>query len=860
MRFTTGFVAAATLAAQAWASDCPGYNVVSANDNGHTLTASLHLSGKNCDVYGTDLPKLKLQVEYQTKSRLHVKIYDEAEDVFQIPEDLLGAPKADGSANEATFDLKFTYNPSPFSFKVTRRSSGEVLFDTTGHNLIFESQYLYLRTALPDDPNIYGLGESADPFRHSTGYSHAIWNSGQPFMPPGTNLYGAYPLYYDHRGSKGTHAVFLRNINAMRINIDKDTNGTYLEYNTVGGVIDLYFLSGPSPKDLSLQFADVVGKPALMPYWGFGFHQCKYGYKSIDETAEVVANYSKANIPLETMWNDIDYMDGRAIFSLDPKNFPLDKVRALVDQLHKDNQHYMMMVDPAVARRDYKPYNDGVKMDALVKEANGSVWTGVVWAGPSGFPDWFAPNVQEFWNAQFDSFFNKDTGVDIDGLWIDMNEPANFCDLPCNPKLAAADAAGAAKDASTSGPARRGETAHKKHMGLPGRDLLTPKYDIKPYFNGLSGQSMPTFLQHANGLMEYDVHNLFGSMMGRVSRQTLLHRRPGRRPLIITRSALIGDGARTGHWFGDNRSNDDDYRLQIIQMIQHVAMYQMPMVGSDVCGFNYATNPILCQRWATLGAWNPFYRNHADISAPHQEFYLWPEVAAAARKAIDLRYRLLDYMYTNLHTQHQTGFPMLSPLVWQYPHDANTAAIDLQFFFGEAFMVSPVTTPNDTSVTFYMPDDLFYDFYTGLQVQGGGKQVTRDNIAYDEIPVHVRGGSIVPMRAKGAYTTTELRKNDFEILIAPDKDGKASGTLYLDDGDSVEPTQTSTIQFTYENGKLSSSGAFAYHPGVNVQSVTLLGAPKSGCHAYNATTQALAHTGVNLSLTESFNFDVKGHC
>ncbi len=466
-----------------------------------------------------------------SESRLHVKIYDDDEDVFQIPEDLLGAPQADGSADEATSDLEFTYNASPFSFKVTRVSSGEVLFDTTGHNLIFESQYLYLRTALPDEPNIYGLGESADPFRHSTGYSHAIWNSGQPFMPPNTNLYGAYPLYYDHRGSQGTHAVFLRNVNAMRINIDKDTNGTYLEYNTVGGVFDFYFLAGPSPKDLSVQFADVVGKPALMPYWGFGFHQCKYGYKSIDETAEVVANYSKANIPLETMWNDIDYMDGRAIFSLDPVHYPLAKVRALVDQLHKNNQHYIMMVDPAVASRDYKPYNDGVKMDALVKESNGSVWTGVVWAGPSGFPDWFAPNVQDFWNAQFDSFFNKDTGVDIDGLWIDMNEPANFCDLPCHPRGEAADGKSSTEDAQDLELVRRQGT-NGKHMGLPDRDLLTPEYDIKPFFKGLSGQSMPTYLEHANGLVEYDVHNLFGSMMGRVSRQTLLHRRPGRRPLM----------------------------------------------------------------------------------------------------------------------------------------------------------------------------------------------------------------------------------------------------------------------------------------------------------------------------------------
>lgn len=723
-----------------------------------------------------------------------------------------------------------------------------MLFDTTGHNLVFESQYLYLRTALPDNPNIYGLGESADPFHHTTGYTHAIWNSGQSFMPPNSNLYGSYPVYFDHRGDKGAHAVFLRNINAMRVNINKDDAGTYLEYNTVGGVFDFYFMSGPTLKDLSMQVSEVIGKPALMPYWGFGFHQCKYGYKSIEETAEVVANYSKAKIPLETMWNDIDYMDGRAIFSLDPNNYPLPKVQALVEKLHKNNQHYIMMVDPAVAARNYKPYNDGVEMGALVKLSNGSAFIGQVWAGQSAFPDWFSPTVQDFWNAQFDSFFNKDTGVDIDGLWIDMNEPANFCDLPCG-----TDVDQEVKAANNNIPPKG------QRMGLPHRDLLNPKYNIKAWLPTLSGQSMPTFLKHANGLYEYDTHNLFSSMMGKVSRQTMLHRRPGRRPLIITRSSLIGDGTTLGHWFGDNRSNDDDYRLSIVQMFQHVSMYQLPLVGSDVCGFNFATNPILCQRWATLGAWNPFFRNHADINAPHQEFYLWPEVAAAARKAIDLRYRLLDYMYTNFHTQHTTGFPLMTSLVWQYPNDPNTAPIDLQFFFGEAFMVSPVTTPNDKSVTFYMPNDLFYDFDTGLKVEGQGAMVTRDNIEYDEIPVHVRGGSIVPMRVKSAYTTTDLRKQDFQLLIAPDKDGKASGKLYLDDGDSVDPSETSEIDFYYENGKVTSKGSFGYNAGFKVQLVTLLDAPKSGCHGFNATSKTLTKR-TSLSLKDSFEYDVTRHC
>jgi alpha-glucosidase (family GH31 glycosyl hydrolase) len=60
----------------------------------------------------------------------------------------------------------------------------------------------------------------------------------------------------------------------------------------------------------------------------------------------------------------------------------------------------------------------------------------VVWPGITAFPDWFNPNTQDFWNNQFATFFDADTGVDIDGLWIDMNEASNFCVYPCSDLLA----------------------------------------------------------------------------------------------------------------------------------------------------------------------------------------------------------------------------------------------------------------------------------------------------------------------------------------------------------------------------------------------------------------------------------------
>lgn len=88
------------------------------------------------------------------------------------------------------------------------------------------------------------------------------------------------------------------------------------------------------------------------------------------------------------MWTDIDYMDGRRVFSLDPDRFPLEKLREFIDYLHAHQQHYVVMVDPAVAYYNYSAFDNGVDQDIFLKLPNGSIYTGVVWPGPTVFPDW----------------------------------------------------------------------------------------------------------------------------------------------------------------------------------------------------------------------------------------------------------------------------------------------------------------------------------------------------------------------------------------------------------------------------------------------------------------------------------------
>ena len=191
------------------------------------------------------------------------------------------------------------------------------------------------------------------------------------------------------------------------------------------------------------------------------------------------------------------------------------------------------------------------------------------------------------------------------------------------------------------------------------------------------------------------------------------------------------------------------------------------------------------------------------------------------------RYRLLDYLFTAFHKAHLDGTPVLHPLWHIFPKDPATYGIDLQFFFGDSVLVSPVSQENATSVTAYLPKENFYDFKTYDKIEGQGQNITFQNVDYTQIPVHIRGGSILPLRASGAMTTAALRKTDFEILVAIGLDNKATGSLYVDDGLSVNPQASTQVSFEYANSTLAVKGSFEYPLDVKVSTIRFLGVQKT---------------------------------
>jgi alpha-glucosidase len=250
---------------------CEGYSVTNIFQAAHTFQADLDLIGAGCAVYGPDITHLKLTVEYQTESRLHILIQDRAGIRYQVPEEVVPRPGISTAVPEQDRRLAFAYSKSPFAFQVTRISTGEVLFDTSGSNLIFEPQFLRVKTRLPPNPNLYGLGEHIDSFRLADhDYVRTLWARDSDGVPYGENLYGSHPVYFEHR-TTGTHGVLLLNSNGMDIKLRReDGNKNSVEFITIGGVLDFYILAGPTPIDVSQQYAAVVGAPAMVPYWSLG--------------------------------------------------------------------------------------------------------------------------------------------------------------------------------------------------------------------------------------------------------------------------------------------------------------------------------------------------------------------------------------------------------------------------------------------------------------------------------------------------------------------------------------------------------------------------------------------------------------
>lgn len=857
-------VLALGVSAQQVQSAPPVYALQNLNKTPSGLTAQLVLQSGS-GPYGADIKTLDLLVEYQTQSRLHVKI--SAPDRWQVPPSFIQHhhhtdPPVPIPPEQLEYALSISENP--FSFAVHRKSGttlGEQLWNTTDQPFVFSEQYLSIGTSTVKNPNIYGLGERVHNLRlDPSGSVNVMWNADKGNTPD-TNLYGTHPFYLELRTAgacSSAHGVFLLNSNAMDVRIGPSET---ILWETIGGVFDFYFFMGPTPEEVTRQYHRLVGFPYMPPYWALGWHQCRWGYEDIQQVRDVVSNYSHFGIPLDTQWTDIDYMRGYRVFTLDPVRFPTQEMQAFVAELHSRHQQFVPIVDPGVKiDPDFDAYISLNQSGMFIRGPDGkSALVGKVWPGFTIFPDFSHSDIDNYWAKQIELFYMN--GIPFDGLWIDMNEIANFCNGPCDDAPSTADA-----------------TVSSSKRQLSGFDPNNPPYlpgDERLEFHGIAPDSWTS-----HGLY-YDSHDLYGTLETNSTRRALEKIR-GKRALVVSRSTFSGQGHIGAHWLGDNESTWKSMFLSISGMLAF-NMFGVPLVGADVCGFNGDTTEQLCTRWMELGSLYPFARNHNSKDQRPQEPYVFgTKLAAISRNVLLNRYSLLPFYYTLFFRAHTQGGTVMRPLFFEFPSDKSgfIPYIDRQFLVGPSLMASPVLDQDATSVSAYFPSGIWYDYYTGKAINGDQQFVTLD-APIDFLPLHVRGGFIIPKHMNPQLTTWETRQQPFELLVALNTTGHAGGELFVDDGESL--TSISSRQYlhteyqassTQTTGNLSSRILANSYPPANLMKlgrITVYGAPDRVCavnvngrptldFVFSAENRVLKVNNINTPITQQLSVVWTSQC
>ncbi|KAJ0409813.1 hypothetical protein P43SY_005707 [Pythium insidiosum] len=801
----------------------PGYTVKEVKETGSFVKLQLQVNPSNApEQFGADIKELTVEI-YKLEDSVRVRIVDKNDKRWEVPKNLypkgqLGKPWGAGSNGQqgqqqgqqgqqqgrARSNLEFTYTKNPFTFKVTRKSDGEVLFDSSKLDLVFKDQYLQVSTAVPADQSVYGIGESTrDSMRLSPGEKHTLWARDQGSFDKAANTYGSHPFFLGLNGKGKAHGVFLHNSNGMDVTLETDR----LIYQILGGVLDFHIIAGPTPSDVVAQYTTLIGRPKLMPYWSYGFHQCRWGYSSVKMLQEVAANYTAAQIPLDVVWADIDYMDKFYDFTLDPVNFAQPEMEKFIAGLHKENRKFVPIIDPGIPD-DPKDtaYTRGLELDVYIKDTEGKPYLGQVWPGPTVFPDFFHPNATMYWEEKLRRMHKN---LEFDGIWIDMNELANFCPGTSCQRTAGVQCpnVGAIDKITTCCLACVDDKNKWNH----------PPFAINNGNNrdAIFNKGISTSALQYGGIRQYDSHNLYGFTEA-IATNAIQERIFQKRSFVLSRSTFPGSGVHTAHWTGDNAARWSDLQWSVTT-IQNFGLFGIPMVGADICGFADNSNEELCARWTALGAFYPFARNHNNLQSIPQETYVWENSKLAGRKFIGMRYRLLPYLYTLGYQAHVSGLPIARPLFMEFPNDANThsgMAIERQYMLGNALLITPVVYRGATSISGYVPAGTWYNLFDYSRVDSAG-QVFNWPVTILDMPVHIRAGSILPLHQPGAMTSADARKTPYDILIAlPAGDAKATGQLYLDDGEDLSGVQKSTV-VELRAETVTSTTTFSIKVGVN---------------------------------------------
>ena len=586
---------------------------------------------------------------------------------------------------------------------------------------------------MADEDIIYGLGEAPRGI-NKRGWVYQSYCSDDPFhTETKQSLYAAHNfLIFQNYG------IFIDFPARIRWDIGY-TNTDTAEITIDGADFDIYIIEQDKPLDIVRGFRGLIGQSYIPPFWAFGYQQCRWSYHNAEAVENVIKSYDDAEIPLDCVYLDIDYMERYKDFTVNREAFP--NFEEFVADKKARNIHLIPIIDAGVKKEDgYDVYEEGRKNGYFCKTADGSDFAGGVWPGIVGFPDFLRKDVREWFGSKYK--FLTDMG--IDGFWNDMNEPAIFY--------------------SEQGL----QKALDEAAALKGENLeLSRFFHLKDVFMGLSNSQddYASIYHEIDGktVNHQRVHNIYGASMTKAAGEYFEKTFGKEKILMFSRASYIGAHRTSGIWFGDNHSWWS-HILLCLKMLPSANMCGFLYCGADLGGFNENATRDLVLRFLALGAFTPLMRNHSALGTRDQECYRF-EKPGDFRDVIQARYRLIPYLYRTFRRASEENNMIFHPLSFDYPDDKIARECETQLMLGEECMIAPVYEQNVSGRYVYLPEDMTFVKLSGEKVtkQELAKGVHYVEVALNEVPLFIKKGMSIEL-CKPAMRTALLDTENLETI------------------------------------------------------------------------------------------------
>ncbi|SET36821.1 glycoside hydrolase family 31 protein [[Clostridium] polysaccharolyticum] len=584
---------------------------------------------------------------------------------------------------------------------------------------------------------VYGLGEATRGI-NKRGYIYSSNCSDEcSHTEEKQSLYGAHNVLF----VKGKRNFGLFVDTSQRVTFDIGyTDMDQLLIRVENGGFDLYLVEGESLDEIVAEFRGLIGQSYIAPKWAFGYQQSRWGYKSEEDIRNVASQYEQADMPLEAIYLDIDYMERYKDFTINTETFP--QFEQLVSDMKEKGIHLVPIIDAGVKiEKGYEVYEEGVEKGYFCKTEDGEYFTAGVWPGKCHFPDFMDKDARIWFGSKYSFLIDKG----IDGFWNDMNEPALFyTDKGVKEFFEFADTL-------------RGENLDiDKVFALRDKmeHLSNNEEDYRSFYHKLNGKM----------ICHDQVHNLYGYFMTRAAREAFDLLYPDREILLFSRASCIGSHRYGGIWTGDNCSWWSHLLLNI-KMMPSLNMCGYLYTGADIGGFGCNISEELMIRWIQFGVFTPLFRNHSALGTREQELYRFKN-QDVMRNILKLRYSLIPYLYSEYLKAAFQNTMLFRPLAFAYPEDAHCEQVEDELLLGESLLLAPVYEQNARGRYVYLPEKMLCIKYRSLTdmeqtVYEKGHHYIKAGL--EECIFFIRPNRLLVL-GNEANRTTELKEEAYQVI------------------------------------------------------------------------------------------------